>query len=53
MTHINQIQKKNSDADKKIPEASGLVKKKQIIVLKLVRQKVKYLVLVVQLLLLH
>ena len=28
MTHINQIQKKNSDADKKISEARGLVKKK-------------------------
>ena len=37
-----------ADVENKIPDARGLVKKKKkIIILKLLRQKVKYLVLVV------
>ena len=50
MIQINQAQGKEiSDANKKkIPDTSKLVKK-QIIMLKSVKQKAKYLVLVVQL----
>ena len=36
MTQINQIRKKINDDDRKIPDASGLVKK-QIIMLKLLK----------------
>ena len=36
-----------SDFEKKIPDTSGLVKKNQIIMLKLLKQKIKYLVLLV------
>ena len=51
-TDISCLDKKINDADKKIPEISGLVKK-QIIMQKLLRQKAKYLVFLVSLLLLH
>ena len=43
-TDKSDLVKKISDADKKIPDTSKLVKK-QIIMLKLVKQKIKYLVL--------
>ena len=45
-TDKSDLEKKTCDADKKIVDTSELVKK-QIIVLKLVKEKVKYLVLVV------
>ena len=50
--HTNQIQKRKLMMQTKIFNTSGLVKK-QIMMLKLLKQKVKYLALVVQLLLLH
>ena len=37
----SNLEKKISDAGKKIPNTSALVKKKQVTVLKLLRQKVK------------
>ena len=43
-TDKSDLVKKISDADKKISDTSKLVKK-QIIMLKLVKQKIKYLVL--------
>ena len=46
-TDKSSLEKKINDADKNIPSTSGLVKKKQIIMLKLLRQKVKYLVFLV------
>ena len=51
-TDKSDLENKISDADKKIPDTSGLVKK-QIIMPKLLKQKVKYLLSVVQLQLLH
>ena len=45
-TNKSDLEKKIDDADKKTPDTSGLVKK-QIAILKLVKQKVRYLVLVV------
>ena len=48
----SDLEQKISDADKKIPYTNGLVKK-QIIMLKLVKQKAKYLVSLAQLLMLH
>ena len=51
-TDKSDLENKISDADKKIPDTSGLVKK-QIIMLKLLKQKVKYPVSVIQLQLLH
>ena len=45
-TDKSNLEKKISDTGKKIPDTSGLVKK-QIIILRVVEQKVKYLVLVV------
>ena len=46
-TDKSSLEKKINDADKNIPSTSGLVKKKQIIMLKLLKQKVKYLVFLV------
>ena len=45
-TDKSDLEKKISDTDKKIPENSGLLKK-QIKMLKVAKQKVKFLVLVV------
>ena len=45
-TDKSNLEKKISDAGKEVTDTSGLVKK-QIIVLKLLKQKTKYLVLVV------
>ena len=46
-TDKSDLEKKISDANKKVPDTSGTVKKKQIIMLKLDKLKAKYLVLVV------
>ena len=51
-TDKSDLEKKISDADKKISDTSGLVKK-QIIILKLLKQKASYLVFLAQLLVLH
>ena len=51
-TDKSDLEKKISDADKKIPDISRPVKK-QTIMLKLLKEKVKYLVLVVWLQILH
>ena len=45
-TDKSDLEKKISDADKELPDTSGLVKKK-IIMLKLVKKKGKYLILMV------
>ena len=51
-TDKSDLKKKTSDAYKKVSDTSGLVKK-QIIMLKLRKKRVGYLVLVVQVLNLH
>ena len=51
-TDKSYLKKKTSDAYKKVSDTSGLVKK-QIIMLKLRKKRVRYLVLVVQVLNLH
>ena len=51
-TDKSDFEKKISNADKKIPDTSVL-NKINLIMLKLLKKKVKYLVLVVQLLMLH
>ena len=52
MTDKSDLEKQINDADKKIPHSSGLFEK-HIIMLKLLKQKVKYWVLVVKQLILH
>ena len=46
-TDKSGLEKKVIDADKEIPDTTRLVKKKQIIVLKFLKQKVKYIVFLV------
>ena len=49
----SNFEDKISKIDKKIPDVSDLVKKNQILMLKLLKRKVRYLVLVVWLLIQH
>ena len=52
MTDKSDLEKQINDTDQKIPHSSGLIEK-HIIMLKLLKQKVKYWVLMVKQLILH
>ena len=52
-TDTNALDDKIDKLDKKIPDVTNFVKKKQILILRLLKQRVKYVILVVQLLTHH